>query len=109
MRRRRAEDEHEGELTKEAGTASFQMVITPFQRAISGSLINGVVSGGRNMEELWADAKKKYNMNDREELEILQVIADMGYPEFKDRLRLGENNDPTREEGFGEWSSQYYA
>jgi hypothetical protein len=109
MRRRRADDTHEGELVREAGVPQFQLVVTPFQRAIAGALINGKVSGGRNLEELWKEAKEKYKMDDREELEILQVLADMGYPEFRDRLRLGEDNDPTRTEGFGEWQSQYYA
>lgn len=112
MRHRRADDTHEDELVREAGVphfSGFQMLITPFQRAIAGALINGKVSGGRNLEELWKEAKEKYKMDDREELEILQILADMGYPEFRDRLRLGEDNDPTRTEGFGEWQSQYYA
>jgi hypothetical protein len=73
-------------------------------------MINGVVSGGRNMDELWKEAKEKYEMNSREELEILQIMADMGYPEFRDRLRVGEKDgDPSREKGFGEWASNYYA
>jgi len=108
--RRRGEEE-DPDLKKEATAPhfnGFQMLITPFQRAIASALINGKVSGGRNLEELWKDAKKKYKMEDREELEILQILADMGYPEFKDRLRLGDDNDPTRTEGFGEWQSQYY-
>lgn len=108
--RRRADEDFD--ITKEATAPrfnGFQMVITPFQRAIVGALINGKVSGGRNIEELWKDVKEKYKMDDREELEILQILADFGYPEFKDRLRVGENEDPSRDSGFGEWSSQYYA
>jgi len=108
--KRRGEDEQD--LTKEATAPhfnGFQMVVTPFQRAIAGALINGKVSGGRDLEELWKEAKDKYKMNAREELEILQILSDMGYPEFRDRLRLGDNNDPTRTEDFGEWQSNYYA
>jgi hypothetical protein len=111
--RKRRHAEQDNDLTKEATAPhfnGFQMTITPFQRAIAGSLINGSISGGRNIEELWDNAKKKYNMDDREELEILQILADMGYPEFKDRLRVGEQtDDPTRTENYGEWQSQYYA
>ena len=110
MRRRRATNDPE--LTKEAGTPHFngmQMVITPFQRAIAGSLINGKVSGGRDMEQLYEEAKKKYAINEREELELLQILADMGYPIFKDRLAIGDSNDPTRDKDHGEWQSQYYA
>jgi hypothetical protein len=110
--RRHSDEDTSSELTKEATVphfSGFQMVLTPFQRAIAGALINGKVSGGRNMEELWSEARKKYNMDAREELEILQIISDMGYPEFKDRLQMGGNEDPTRESDFGEWQSQYYA
>lgn len=107
--RHRGEDDPD--LKKEATAPhfnGFQMLITPFQRAIAGALINGKVSGGRNLEDLYTDVKKKYKLADREELEILQILADMGHPEFKDRLRLGEDNNPSRAEGFGEWQSQYY-
>jgi hypothetical protein len=105
--KRRGEDYQEG-LKKEGTTPQIQMIVTPFQRAIAGALINGKVSGGRDIEELWKDAKKKYKMNDREELEILQILADMGYPIFKDRLRLGDDNDPTRDKDHGEWQSEYF-
>lgn len=109
---RRADEDFDETLTKEAGTPSFkgfQVNITPFHRAIVGAMINGVVAGGRDMNELWEHAKKKYEMSPREELEIMQVLADMGYPEFKDRLRIGEDEDPSREGSIGEWPKQYYA
>lgn len=108
--RRRGDEEHD--ITKEATAPHFngiQIVVTPFERAIVGSLINGKVSGGRDIEELYAEAKKKYDLTDREELSVFQILADFGFATFKDRLRLGEDQDPTRESGFGEWSSQYYA
>jgi len=111
QQRRRGEDVLDG-MTKEATAPHFngiQMVITPFQRAIVGSLINGTVSGGRNMEELYSEATKKYKMDDREQLEILAILADFGYPIFKDRLRVGDSEDPSRDEGFGEWQSAYNA
>lgn len=109
MRRRRADDDPD--LVKEATAPHFngmQINISAFERAIVGALLNGRASGGRDIEELYVDAKKKYDITDREELAIFQILADMGLPTFKDRLRFGENEDPTREEGFGEWQSQYY-
>jgi hypothetical protein len=113
QRRRMRRGEEELDMVKEAGTPHFNGIsvnITPFERAIVGALINGTVSGGRNMEELYEDVKKKYDLNPREELSIFQILADMGYPTFKDRLRIGEKDgDPSREEGFGEWNSTYHA
>jgi len=104
--KRRSEDEG-SDLVKEAATAPFLMTITPFQKAISAALINAVVTNGKNIEELWKRTKEKYDMDSREELEMLQILSDMGYPVFKDRLLLGEEVDTT--ENDGEWQKQYYA
>lgn len=113
QRRRMRRGEEELDMVKEAGTPHFNGIsiyITPFERAIVGALINGTVSGGRNMEELYEDVKKKYDLSPRESLSIFQILVDFGYPTFKDRLRLGEKDgDPSREEGFGEWQSNYPA
>jgi hypothetical protein len=112
LRRRRGDDEQDG-LTKEGASPAFygfQINITPFQAALARAFINGVVSSGRNMDEMWEAMKKKYKLNDRDELEMVQVLYDMGYPEFKDRLRIGEEtDDPSRTKGYGEWMSNYYA
>lgn len=111
MRRRRAEEENG--IVKEATTPSLQGIqlhVSAFERAIVGAIINGVVSGGRNVEELYKEAKEKYKFTDREELALLQILEDFGYPVFKDRLMVGEKDeDPTRNKNFGEWQSQYYA
>lgn len=108
--RRRGEDDPE--MVKEGGVPHFNgmnVMISPFERAIVGALLNGRASGGRDIEELYTEAKAKYDINPREELAIFQILTDMGLPTFKDRLRIGENQDPTREEGLGEWQSNYYA
>jgi hypothetical protein len=108
-RGKRAESEI-GEIVKEANTPMYlgmQTNITLFETAIVRALINGVVSGGRNMEELYDLAKEKYDFTEREELAIFQALSDMGYPTFKDRLRIGDD-DQDVSENLGEWQSQYY-
>lgn len=111
VRRRRADEDQD--LVKEAGTPHFtglQVQMSAFERAIVGALINGSVSGGHNIEELYKVAKDKYNFTEREELALLQLLSDFGYPVFKDRLTFGTNDtDPTRKENNGEWMSNYYA
>ena len=111
-RNRRAEDETD-DFVKEAGTPDFagiQVNISAFERAIVGALINGKVSGGKNIEELYTIAKKKYNIDDRQELAIFQILADFGYPVFKDRIKIGDETiDPESTESEGEWQRQYYA
>lgn len=99
-------------LVKEATTPRYQGLqyqISGFERAIVGTLINGKISGGRNIEELYDKLKKKYSITDREELAIIQAMADMGYPQFLDRAKVGEELDPTDEKNFGEWQAQYHA
>jgi hypothetical protein len=100
------------ELKKEAGTSNFQgsqVQISAFEHAVTGMLINAVVSGGRNLEELYSKLKKKYKFDDREELALLQIMEDKGYPTFKDRARVGESEDTTDPDEPREWMSNYYA
>jgi hypothetical protein len=112
-RKKMRRGEYENELVKEANTPGFagiQMQVSAFEGAIIRALINGTVSGGRNMEELFAEAKQKYDITPREELAIFQTLADFGYPTFKDRLRLGDTKvDTSKSEEGGEWQAQYYS
>lgn len=99
-------------LKKEAGTPvfnGFSTQISAFENAITNILINATVSNGRDMEELYKKLKDKYKFTDREELAILQILEDKGYPIFKDRARLGEDEDPTDPKKTREWMTQYYA
>jgi hypothetical protein len=109
--RRKAEEE--SELVKEATAAKYmglQTNMTLFETAIVRMLINGTVSGGRNIEELYEIAKDKYEITPREELALFQALSDMGYPTFKDRLKLGDDDqDPSDSKNIGEWQSQYYS
>jgi len=74
------------ELTKEAAIPNNMVIsVTPFERAISGMMINAHVSAGKPMAEVYDALKKKYELTDREELAILQICMDSGFPLFKDR------------------------
>ena len=99
-------------MVKEAGTPHFeglQYQISALERALVGMLINATVAGGRDMEELFAKLEKKYKLTDRETLAIRQILSDMGYPVFKDRARIGEDEDPSNPDEPREWQAQYYA
>lgn len=99
-------------LKKEAATPHFeglQYQISAFERALVGTLINATVSGGRNLEELFDKLEKKYKLDSREVLAVRQVLADMGYPVFKDRARIDEDEDPTDPDEPREWQTQYHA
>lgn len=85
--------EADGEIIKEAKSGAFQVVITPFERAICGILINSVVSAGHPFEEVYEYLKDKFDLDEREELAIIQIIMDMGLPIFKDRGLIGGESD----------------
>jgi len=87
------------ELKKQAATPNNVVIaVSPFERAISGMMINAHVSAGHPMEEVYASLKKKYDLTDREELSIMQLCMDSGFHIFKDRgsyapEESGENSD----------------
>jgi len=74
------------ELEKKASTPNNLVIaVSPFERAISGMMINAHVSAGHPMEDVYASLKKKYSLTDREELSIMQLCMDSGFHIFKDR------------------------
>ena len=95
-----------GSLEKTAATPIINVYISAFERAVVGIIINATVSAGKNMEEVYDKMKNKYNFAPREELAIQQLIADYGYPVFKDRGLLNEPVDPSSGEGV-EWQTNY--
>ncbi len=96
------------EFKKEATTAKIQMIMTPFQRAITGIILNSTISAGKPFEQVYDFLKKKYKIDDREELEILQLLMDMGQPIFKDRGTIGDEDHD--EEGHGvDFMKNYFA
>ena len=101
-----AKESHE--LLKTAGTPTLQVYMTPFERAIVGTIINAKVSGGRQIEEVYERLKNKYNFTPREELSFQQLIADHGYPVYKDRGLLNEPTDPASGDNV-EWQTNYPA
>jgi len=74
------------ELEKKASTPNNLVIaVSPFERAISGMMINAHISAGHPMEEVYASLKKKYDLTDREELSIMQLCMESGFHIFKDR------------------------
>lgn len=81
------------QIIKEATTPRIQLVMTPFERAVSGMIINAVVSAGHSFDDVYEFVKDKYKLDEREELAIMQILLDMGHPIFKDRGTISGNKD----------------
>lgn len=93
-------------LEKTAGTPVLNVYMSAFERAVVGTMINSKVSAGRNIEETYEKLKNKYNFTPREELAIQQLVADYGYPVYKDRGLLNEPSDPASGDGV-DWVTNY--
>jgi hypothetical protein len=62
--------------------------------------INGSLSAGCNIEELYSEQVKKFKLSEREQAETLQLLADMGYAVNHNRLFLpNEEQDFTKTQG----------
>ena len=98
------------QLTKEASTPRKMVVaVSPFERAISGILINAHVSGGHPMEEVYGFLSEKYSIEPREELSIMQVCMDSGFPIFKDRGTYSGNDNKEESRKGVDFIKNYFA
>jgi hypothetical protein len=78
-------------MSKTATTPILQVIVTPFERAVAGIIVNSVVSGGKPFEDVYEHLKKKYDLSIRDELSIMQILMDGGYHIFKDRGSIGSD------------------
>lgn len=102
--------ENEQELKKTAAHPKLQLFVTPFERAISGIIINSVISGGKPLEEVYEFLREKYELTDREELAVMQIIMDSGFPIFKDRGTFSSKKDKDSKSKHGiEFIKNYFA
>lgn len=52
----------------------------PFCATVARILINAQVQGGKKVQDVFQSLKDKYDISEREALQISQVMADLGYP-----------------------------
>jgi hypothetical protein len=69
--------------------------------------INGAISAGKDIEDLFKKQVQAYDLNIREQASVLQLLEEMGYPIRRDRGVLpGEDIDPRSEDNF-DWMASY--
>lgn len=77
-------------LTKEAAGAGVVMVEDPFLHSLTRLLIQAHITQGKDMEEVYAHLKDKYDLKPREELCVHELLHQRGFPLIKDLGRIGE-------------------
>lgn len=97
-------------IVKEAGTPTVTGVTVTVPLLISRIArvcINGAVSAGHDIEDMYHEQVKEYNLDKREQAELSQLLQDYGYPMIQDRgYPVGEHVEQWRPDNF-DWASNY--
>lgn len=71
--------------------------------------INGQVSAGHDIEDLYGRLVKKHALDNQQQAELMQLLCDMGYPLRRDRgFDVNELIDETSSDNF-DWAANYPA
>lgn len=109
--KKKADDESESEgFVKQAKSINFQVNVPYFISLLARICINSSVSAGHDIEEMFLDLAKKYELTKQQKLEVVTLIEDMGYASvWRDRSKmLDEEIDLTSADN-GDWAAQYPA
>jgi ElaB/YqjD/DUF883 family membrane-anchored ribosome-binding protein len=69
--------------------------------------INGTISAGHDIEDLYKRQVSKYKLNDREQAEVQQLLFDMGYPIRQDKGYMADEDvDMSSSDNF-DWAANY--
>lgn len=110
-KKRKKNAENEDMIRKEAqkitGVQGVVATVPLLILRIAKICINGTVSAGHDIEDTYNRLIKKFNLNDREQAETLELLDNMGYKLRQDRAFLaGEEIDPSSSDNF-DWAANY--
>lgn len=106
----RASVEDEG-LVKEAGKATnitgIAITVPLLISRVARVCINGMVSAGHSLEDMFHEQVKEYDLTKREQAELCQLLEDMGYPLMLDRgFAPGAKVDKGKNDNY-DWAASY--
>lgn len=109
--RRKKKADVDSALIKEAqkitGVHGVIVTVPLLISRIARVCINGMVSGGHDIEDIYSNQVKKYKLNDREQAEVMQLLADMGYAVRQDRGYLADEDVDTASSDNMDWAANY--
>lgn len=110
--KKRKKAEEQVELIKQAQkmpTISGIVITVPlYVSAIARTCINGMVSAGHDIEDMFEKLAKKYKLTDREKMECIVHLQDMGLTVRRDRgLFPDEDFDQTSADNY-DFAAQWY-
>lgn len=95
----------EGGLVKEAqkilGVSGIMITVPAFIARLARTMVNGMVSGGHDLEDMQTKLAKKWKLTNREQMELIEVLESMGYATRRDRgLELNEEFDASSSDNY---------
>lgn len=109
-RKKKSEIIHDS-LVKEAqkitGVQGIFVTVPLLISRIARVCINGMVSGGHDIEQTFKDQVKKYSLNNREQAEVMQLLSDMGYAVKQDRGYMPDEDVDTTSSDNYDWAGNF--
>lgn len=95
------------EAQKIAGVQGVYVTVPLLISRVARVCINGMVSAGHDIEDIYSKQVKKYKLNEREQAETMQLLADMGYPLRQDRGYLADEDVDFASSDNMDWAANY--
>lgn len=95
------------EAQKITGVQGIYVTVPLLVSRIARVCINGMVSAGHDIEDLYNRQVDYYKLNNREQAEVMQLLSDMGYPMRQDRGFLPKDALEVSDSNGMDWASQY--
>lgn len=111
-RKKKADEDFETTgLVKEAqkitGVQGVYVTVPLLISRIARVCINGMVSAGHDIEDLYARQVSFYKLSDREQAEVQQLLFDMGYPLRQDRGFSPEDQLEVNDSNGMDWAANF--
>jgi hypothetical protein len=95
------------EAQKITGVQGVYVTVPLLISRIARVCINGTVSAGHDIEDLYTRQVSRYKLNEREQAEVQQLLFDMGYPLRQDRGFMPEDNLEVWDSDNMDWAANY--
>ncbi len=109
--KRKKSAESDSSLVKEGqkitGVQGVFVTVPLLISRIARVCINGTISAGHDLEDLYSRQVKKYKLNDREQAEVQQLLFDMGYPIRQDRGYMSDEEVDLASSDNFDWAANY--
>lgn len=95
------------EAQKITGVQGVFVTVDLLTSHIARVCINGMVSAGHDIEDMFERQAKKFELNKREQAQVIQLLDDMGYAMRHDRGYMPDEDIEVQDSGNFDWAANY--